>query len=158
MDLAPLLDSCSWYDMGSFLQTCIKNSLCRIIQLKSRALSHSTSRCNYQFQIILDILTLTFQGHSKSNVMVALDLEAERQREERQEREWREQREYEREEKKSEFPRQKDLAREQNGLKLQEIERNHSCQSKREGSWNKIRLLDLCHWFQSRNKSSLGWT
>ncbi len=27
MDLSALLDSCSWYDIGNFLQTCIKNSL-----------------------------------------------------------------------------------------------------------------------------------
>ncbi len=27
MDLADLLDSCSWYAIGNFLPTCIKNSL-----------------------------------------------------------------------------------------------------------------------------------
>ncbi len=27
MDLSALLDSCNWYDIGNFLQTCIKNSL-----------------------------------------------------------------------------------------------------------------------------------
>ncbi len=27
MDLGALLDSCSWYDIGNFLQTCIENSL-----------------------------------------------------------------------------------------------------------------------------------
>ena len=32
MDLGALLDSCSWYDIGNFLQTCIKNSL---LQTKS---------------------------------------------------------------------------------------------------------------------------
>ena len=32
MDVGALLDSCSWYDIANFLQTCIKNSL---LQTKS---------------------------------------------------------------------------------------------------------------------------
>ena len=35
-DLGALLDSCSWYDSGNFLQTCIKNSL---LQTKSIEIS-----------------------------------------------------------------------------------------------------------------------
>ncbi len=40
MDLGTLLDSCSWYDIGNYLQTCIKISLLQTVnQLKSTDLT-----------------------------------------------------------------------------------------------------------------------
>ncbi len=39
LDLGALLDSCSWYDIGNFLQTCIKTHCCRLNQLKNLQLT-----------------------------------------------------------------------------------------------------------------------
>ena len=41
MDLGALLDSCSWYDIGNFLQTCIKNSLLQTKSIEIWVNSHT---------------------------------------------------------------------------------------------------------------------
>ena len=62
MDICVLLDSCSWYDIGNFLQTCIKDihvssllvskiHCCKLNQLKSRVNSHTVP--HYMHALIL---------------------------------------------------------------------------------------------------------
>ena len=51
MDLGTLLASCTWYDIGNFLQTCIKNSLLQTKSLESRVYSHTVphyARINFR--------------------------------------------------------------------------------------------------------------